>query len=129
MKAALYKGLKDRLIEHDRPDSLTEYIELAVRIDNRILTRRCEKQGKHGGTIRVRARGTYANATQRGIGNARAARGRGSTSWEIHSGLMELNITDRSSKRTKKKKGPCFNCGKDGHYARNCEETYRSNKT
>lgn len=110
MKAPFYKGLKDdlkdHLIEHDRPNSLTEYIELAVRIDNRILARRREKQGRHGETASIGDRGTYANATQRGVGNTRAVRGRGSTSWEIQSGLMELKSTDRCSKRTEKKKDP-----------------------
>lgn len=45
--AAFYRGLKDevkdRLIEHERPDALGKYMEIAVRIDDRIHERCREK--------------------------------------------------------------------------------------
>lgn len=115
LMAAFYRGLredvKDRLIEHDRPDTLTKYMEIAVRIDDRLYERR-----------RERNRQTAPRQNQGWKPNTGKKRNNGTTSWGTHSGPMEVDLNHSGTTNKDKKNVKCFRCNKMGHYARECKK-------
>lgn len=105
---AFYHGLrdeiKDELAKQDRPKQFMDYVAMAVRIDNRLFERRMEKRT---GPVRPHRANMGKRVPPR----------QGNTSWRTHRGPMELDATQHQST----KKGiRCFNCGKLGHYSREC---------
>ena len=114
LMVAFYQGLKDEvkdeLIKEDRPNTLAEYIATAVKIDDRLYERRQEKRKNGGGGWKQFKNNTNA-------ANAKAKRRHPSTAYGHHSGPMEI---DMAQKKFGKPKGKCYNCNKEGHFAREC---------
>jgi len=109
--AGLKDSVKDELYKADRPDSLAKFIERAVKIDNRNYERQLEKRG-HSNPGAVR----YAPNTKKRIQQGERPR---STMYgnQTHAGPMELDATQKKSS-----KGACFNCGKPGHFSKDCRK-------
>ncbi|KAH8172319.1 hypothetical protein LIA77_06574 [Sarocladium implicatum] len=101
----LREDVKDELSKQDRPDEFDDFVQMAIKIDNRNYQRRLEK-GRRGGDYRPSHRP-----------NQGKTRRQQSTAWGHHSGPMELDAAQRD---TKKPKGKCYNCGKEGHYSNKC---------
>lgn len=112
LMAQFYQGLKedvkDELVKLDRPDDLSAYVKMAVRIDDRLYERRMERK--------CRGPTNYHRPTQ--ANTARRVQHKGqhkSTMYGHHSGPMELDAATKHQKPIK-----CFGCGKEGHIRRNC---------
>ena len=107
-----YRGLKEEVKDEvikvrPAPLDLTEYIEMAVSIDNMLYERRMEKKGNYGSNFRKKYQPNISKKRQNG-----------NTSWGYHSGPMEIDATHKQGQGPKK--GVCFNCGEEGHWARKC---------
>ncbi|KAF6805928.1 reverse transcriptase domain protein [Colletotrichum sojae] len=120
--AKFYQGLKedvkDELARTDRPDELHLFIDMAVKIDNRLYERRLERKGHQPWTHKKSTTGRkYTPIT---------------TATGYHSGPMDLSAAirgnDNKTRNFKTYRGnkpwsnECFNCNKPGHIARNCDQ-------
>ncbi|EHA56905.1 hypothetical protein MGG_16167 [Pyricularia oryzae 70-15] len=130
-----YQGLKsevkDEVSKLDRPENFLEYVELAIKLDNRIYERRQEKQGGQ----RVFVTSTRQTNTGRKYQHPQPTYHRNNSGWQqprhmapqtysttygTHSGPMDLSATQHKKPRKDPKSGKCFKCDKTGHIARNC---------
>lgn len=117
-----YQGLKeevkDELYKADRPDTLTEYITMAVKIDERQYERRREKaENQRGG------RGNNYNPYYPKNQDNRKNKNRVNTSYGTRAGPMELGAAQRDYSKVK-----CWNCGKMGHFENKCQSPKTNQK-
>ncbi|KAF6527467.1 hypothetical protein HZS61_010511 [Fusarium oxysporum f. sp. conglutinans] len=130
-----YRGLKeevkDELYLADRPEDLTKYITMAIKIDERQYERRREKANhKRGNDFNPYYPNQRRNDNQGNSRNQGHRRGNrpNNTSYGTQSGPMVLgavqpgnNHRQRDMSRIK-----CYNCNKHGHIARDCPEPRRA---
>lgn len=119
LMARFYDGLKeevkDELYKENRPRTLSDYIAMAVRIDDRQYGRRQEKrQGRGGWNPSYQGnnkRSNYKKKREPQIAWAHTT----------NPGLMDLDAAQKG-------KGKCYNCQKPGHFSRDCKQ-HRKKKT
>jgi hypothetical protein len=104
LQVQFYKGLKDgvkdELIKEDRPNTLSTYMERAIRIDNRLYERRMEQRNK--GWVGVK----------RPNGNNKKRTNMYGDPMELDAAVVKKNQETRE----------CFNCRKKGHIAKHCRQ-------
>ncbi|KAF4470627.1 gag poly, partial [Fusarium albosuccineum] len=127
-----YRGLKeevkDELYKADRPETLTEYIAMAIKIDERQYERRREKAAR---TNKGRASNydpyypdRYNNNRARrnnDNGRYRNQQRQGNTSYGTQAGPMELGNIHRDNRPPMK----CNYCGKPNHHEGICYKKQR----
>jgi hypothetical protein len=129
LASQFYRGLKDQVREeitmrHERPSTLKEMADLAIQIDSRIFEVQLEKKGRY-------FQGKSNTKAQRDV-----------PSWkDNYYGLQKMQLDATKGKPGSNNKGPrkgpqqrpqtnkgtndksnveCYECGKKGHYARDC---------
>jgi hypothetical protein len=120
-----FNGLKlevqDKLFEKDLPDTLTEYMNTAVRIDNRLYLKR-KVLGKQNRFI---PNNQGRNNHNRGNNQRyRANEGRPRNSpWTRQTEPMDLDALQKTLAAMDKKNITCYGCGKKGHIKRECRSS------
>ncbi|KID59580.1 gag polyprotein, partial [Metarhizium brunneum ARSEF 3297] len=110
LMSAFFKGLKeeikDKLYKEDIPNNFSDYMAIAVQIDNRQYQRRMQKQQERGTWNPTGRRGQQANQKRR----REEPIAYGHT---LNPGQIELDATKKDNRKEKK----CYNYGKPGHFA------------
>lgn len=130
-----YRGLKeevkDELYLADRPEDLTKYITMAIKIDERQYERRREKANhKRGNDFNPyypnQRRNDNNQGNSRNQGQRRGNRPN-NTSYGTQSGPMVLGAVQPGNNHRQRdmSRCKCYNCNRFGHMARSCPEPRR----
>ncbi|CAJ1081228.1 hypothetical protein LDENG_00284880 [Xyrichtys novacula] len=112
--------IKDELVSHDTSLTLDGVIDLAVRIDLRVQTRRREKrQGGTQHTRPLRSRGGAAAANSTPLGQ------QFQDPEPMQLGCTSLSLEERERRRRSKL---CLYCGAAGHYISGCPAKARAHQ-
>jgi hypothetical protein len=129
---SLKEEVKDELYKADRPDTISEYITMAIKIDERQYERRREKAVKarkeRGSDFNpYYPNNNRYNSNSNNQRNSRQGNQRGNqsnnTSYGTNSGPMVIGAVKRD-----KSKITCWNCGKKGHYEPECKNPVKTNQ-
>lgn len=127
-RRGLNDDVKDMLLNHDKPKTLDEMINLAIRIDNRLFEHRAEMKS---GTFRL-ARQGLAPSSPRPTSSIPVA----SSSTMADTGPVPMEIgTSRTRKLTQQERqhriqnGLCLYCGEVGHKLANCPKSKSKSTT
>jgi hypothetical protein len=115
----LKEEVKDELYKVDRPESLDDYIAMAIRIDDRQYARKQQRRG-----------GQHLPAQAAYKANDKRKRQHGSTAHGTHQGPMDTSAVQHG--HGLRKSNPditCYGCGKKGHIRKDCRSSKKDWKT
>ena len=113
----LKESLKDELARQERPSKLAEFVELAVRLDNRLYERKLERSGQKPTFGKKNQSKPKAEDNTWGDPMEIDTIKKGRSQKKRH----RKSFTDEQKKWFRERK--CLNCGKPGHYAKECRTT------
>ena len=113
----LNEDVKDEISRFDRPETISEYFNLAVKIDNRIFERKQEKQNSSASN---RPKTTF-NSSNRSPRSGKSHTNHLKPFMTNNVAATRGKLTDEEKER-RKKEGLCIYCGESGHLLKDCDQ-------